>query len=185
MSNIFIKDIEFNYKSLARRQCCSLPCNYRSRLGVRSKFEPVNRWRSAQLNYQLRLKLTRSETSNRLELQLISSHLHRAYLYFPRQLIIISFSVLFSVQINFTFQIPLQFVKIVEIRRKNMEKFLKKLSQPLNHPPQGNLLRTIDNKTIRRRGVSIYLHTPSPWLTQIRFTRISLTNIFKKFPFLT
>ena len=29
-------------------------------------------------------------------------------------------------------------------------KFLKNLSQPLNHPPQGNLLRTIDNKTIRR-----------------------------------
>ena len=27
--------------------------------------------------------------------------------------------------------------------------------------------------------------TPSPWLTQIRFTRISLTRIFKKFPFLT
>ena len=27
--------------------------------------------------------------------------------------------------------------------------------------------------------------TPSPWLTRIRFTRISLTRIFKKFPFLT
>ena len=27
--------------------------------------------------------------------------------------------------------------------------------------------------------------TPSSWLTQIRFTRISLTRIFKKFPFLT
>ena len=28
-------------------------------------------------------------------------------------------------------------------------------------------------------------NTPSPWLTRIRFTRISLTRIFKKFPFLT
>ena len=28
-------------------------------------------------------------------------------------------------------------------------------------------------------------HTLSPWLTRIRFTRISLTRIFKKFPFLT
>ena len=28
-------------------------------------------------------------------------------------------------------------------------------------------------------------HTPSPWLTWICFTRISLTCIFKKFPFLT
>ena len=27
--------------------------------------------------------------------------------------------------------------------------------------------------------------TPSPWLTQIHFLRISLTRIFKKFPFLT
>ena len=27
--------------------------------------------------------------------------------------------------------------------------------------------------------------TPSPWLTRIWFTRISLTHIFKKFPFLT
>ena len=27
--------------------------------------------------------------------------------------------------------------------------------------------------------------TPSPWLTRTRFTRISLTRIFKKFPFLT
>ena len=27
--------------------------------------------------------------------------------------------------------------------------------------------------------------TPSPWLTRIRFTRISLTRIFKTFPFLT
>ena len=26
--------------------------------------------------------------------------------------------------------------------------------------------------------------TPSPWLTRIRFTRISVTRIFKKFPFL-
>ena len=29
------------------------------------------------------------------------------------------------------------------------------------------------------------LCTPSPWLTRIRFTRISLTRILKKFPFLT
>ena len=28
-------------------------------------------------------------------------------------------------------------------------------------------------------------NTPSPWLTRFRFTRISLTCIFKKFPFLT
>ena len=28
-------------------------------------------------------------------------------------------------------------------------------------------------------------YTPSPWLTQIRLTRISLARIFKKFPFLT
>jgi hypothetical protein len=27
--------------------------------------------------------------------------------------------------------------------------------------------------------------TPSPWLTRIRFTWISLKHIFKKFPFLT
>ena len=27
--------------------------------------------------------------------------------------------------------------------------------------------------------------TPSPWLTRICLTRISLTRIFKKFPFLT
>ena len=33
--------------------------------------------------------------------------------------------------------------------------------------------------------VSKYTSTPSPWLTRIRFTRISLTRIFKKFPFLT
>ena len=31
----------------------------------------------------------------------------------------------------------------------------------------------------------IVRNTPSPWLTRIRFTRISLTCIFKKFPFLT
>ena len=30
-----------------------------------------------------------------------------------------------------------------------------------------------------------FWNTPSPWLTRIRFTRISLTRIFKKFPFLT
>ena len=29
------------------------------------------------------------------------------------------------------------------------------------------------------------LCTPSPWLTRIHFTRISLTRIFKKFQFLT
>ena len=29
------------------------------------------------------------------------------------------------------------------------------------------------------------IHTPSPWLTRIRFARISLTRIFKKFSFLT
>ena len=29
------------------------------------------------------------------------------------------------------------------------------------------------------------ISTPSPWLTRIHFTRISLTRIFKKFPFLT
>ena len=28
-------------------------------------------------------------------------------------------------------------------------------------------------------------NVPFPWLTRIRFTRISLTRIFKKFPFLT
>ena len=27
--------------------------------------------------------------------------------------------------------------------------------------------------------------TPTPWLTQIRFTRVSLTQLFKRFPFLT
>ena len=27
--------------------------------------------------------------------------------------------------------------------------------------------------------------TPTPWLTQIRFTQISLTQLFKRFPFLT
>ena len=29
-----------------------------------------------------------------------------------------------------------------------------------------------------------YTYTPSPWLTRIRFTRISLTRIVKKFPLL-
>ena len=32
---------------------------------------------------------------------------------------------------------------------------------------------------------SDFQSTPSPWLTRIRLTRISLTRIFKKFPFLT
>ena len=40
-----------------------------------------------------------------------------------------------------------------------------------------------------RNGLKCSVHTvsytPSPWLTRIRFTRISLTHIFKKFPFLT
>ena len=27
--------------------------------------------------------------------------------------------------------------------------------------------------------------TPTPWLTRIRFTQISLTRLFKRFPFLT
>ena len=30
----------------------------------------------------------------------------------------------------------------------------------------------------------LFIGTPSPWLTRIRFTRISLTRIFIKFPFL-
>ena len=41
-----------------------------------------------------------------------------------------------------------------------------------------------------KSSVEIYrqvklLRTPSPWLTRIRFTQISQTRIYKKFPFLT
>ena len=52
---------------------------------------------------------------------------------------------------------------------------------------QGNLMKTCSNEATTG-GISkncIEKNTPSPWLTRIRLTRISLTRIFKKFPFLT
>ena len=47
-------------------------------------------------------------------------------------------------------------------------------------PPSGNLMFiSCDNYCSR-----LYV-TPTPWLMQIRFTQISLTQLFKRFPFLT
>ena len=52
------------------------------------------------------------------------------------------------------------------------------------------LSQTISSKRIiysmaTAPNILLLCSTPSPWLTRIRFTRISLTRIFKKFPFLT
>ena len=40
-------------------------------------------------------------------------------------------------------------------------------------------------KELARECTDKRMRTVSPWLTRIRFTRISLTRIFKTFPFLT
>ena len=108
------------------------------------------------------------------------------YIYLERRTSLCNLSVNFhrnnGLHICINFDGHAQFLNGSSFRSKSYMLFHKprQTQQIISHSSLFPNVRNLHSALFRSN-----IHTPSPWLTRIRFTRISLTPIFKKFPFLT
>ena len=97
------------------------------------------------------------------------------------KLLVLASKFIYSEKAN-KFTLLLSYVVPVKSKGKISQKFVA-FSEYMNCKTNQNLaVPRGQTKTLIKILNAI---TPSPWLARIHFTRISLTHIFKKFPFLT